>query len=208
MKTIEELLKLYFITDDGDAGISVVEQVDIALAAGATLIQYRNKNFKLDFFDEVHTICSACRQLQVPFIVNDNILLAKAAEADGVHVGQADDPPRLARKILGPSALVGLSVSSLEELKESNLDGCDYIGCGPVFATDTKPDAKPEGGLELLRAVVKESILPVVAIGGINAANAGLCFEQGAVGVAVISTISRATDPGAAARDLARACGL
>ena len=208
MQTMEELLKFYFITDDCKSDICVVEQVDIALAAGATMIQYRNKHFSLDFYDEVRTVGNACRQLKVPLVINDNILLAKAAEAAGVHVGQEDDSPQTARKILGPNALVGLSVSSMEELQSSNLDGCDYIGCGPVFATDTKSDAKPEGGLELLRTVVKESILPVVAIGGITAANAGQCFEQGAVGVAVISAISRVRDPRSAARDLARACGL
>ncbi len=208
MQTMEELLKFYFITDDGKADICVVEQVDIALAAGATMIQYRNKHFSLKFYDEVRTVGNACGQLHVPLVINDNILLAKAVEAAGVHVGQEDDSPQMARKILGPNALVGLSVSSMEELQSSNLDGCDYIGCGPIFVTDTKSDAKPEGGLELLRTVVKESILPVVAIGGINAANAGQCFEQGAVGVAVISAISRVRDPRSAARDLARACGL
>jgi thiamine-phosphate pyrophosphorylase len=204
---MENLLKMYFITDDGEASVSVIEQVDIALAAGATVIQYRNKYFDLTFFDEVNTIRQACRQLQVPFIVNDNILLAKAVNADGIHVGQDDDDPQLARRIMGPDALVGLSVSSLKELHNSDLECCDYIGCGPVFATDTKIDAKPEGGLKLLRSVVDASILPVVAIGGIDATNAGQCFAHGAVGVAVISSISRARDPHAAARDLARACG-
>jgi thiamine-phosphate pyrophosphorylase len=208
MPSIEDLLRFYFITDDGPAGVPITEQVEIALAAGATLIQYRNKRFSLKAFDEVQAVRSTCGQAGVPLIVNDHVLLAKAVAADGVHVGQEDEAPRLARAVMGPSALVGLSISSLDELRASYLDGCDYIGCGPVFATATKPDAKPEGGLELLRAVVRESILPVVAIGGIDASNAGRCFEHGAVGVAVITAVSRARDPKAAAHDLARACGL
>lgn len=208
METIENLLRYYFITDDGEACISVLEQVDTALSAGATMIQYRNKRFGLEDYGEADTARQACRRLGVPFIVNDNVLLAKAVEADGAHLGQEDDNPQLARKVLGPGALIGLSVSTLSELENSNLEGCDYVGCGPVFPTNTKADARPEGGLELLRSVVQQSILPVVAIGGINAANAGQCFQEGAVGVAAISTISRANDPRTAARDLARACGL
>jgi thiamine-phosphate pyrophosphorylase len=208
METIENLLRYYFITDDGEACISVLEQVDTALAAGATMIQYRNKRFGLEDYGEADSARQACHRLGVPFIVNDNVLLAKAVEAEGAHLGQEDDNPQLARKVLGPGALIGLSVSTLSELENSNLEGCDYVGCGPVFPTDTKADAKSEGGLGLLRSVVQQSILPVVAIGGITATNAGQCFQEGAVGVAVISTISRASDPRKAARDLARACGL
>ena len=127
-------------------------------------------------------------------------------EADGVHVGQEDDSTQLARRILGSQAIVGISVSTLAELDASQLDDCDYIGCGPIFSTGTKADAKPEGGVALLGAVVSAASIPVVAIGGINAANSRRCFKHGAAGVAVISTITRAPDPAAAARDLADAC--
>jgi len=206
MPVAETSLRFYFITDDGPATIPAREQVAVALAAGATIVQYRNKRFTLDHYAEAHDVRQMCRAAGIPLIVNDHILLAKAIEADGVHVGQEDDSTMLARQILGPHAIVGISVSTMAELNASRLDDCDYIGCGPVFPTGTKADAKPEGGVELLGAVVSAAPIPVVAIGGIDATNTRRCFEHGAAGVAVISIITRAPDPAAAARDLAGAC--
>lgn len=205
MTSIAELLRYYFITDDGPTDVSPVEQVRIALEAGATMVQYRNKAFNMTCYDEVTAIRELCRRQKVPLVINDHILLAKAIDADGVHLGQGDDQPAMARRVLGPGAIVGLSVSTLEELAHSSLDGCDYIGTGPVFGTRTKADAKPRCGLEGLRAMVDQSPLPVVAIGGITAVNAKDCFNQGAAGVAVISVITRAADPSTAARKLAAA---
>jgi thiamine-phosphate pyrophosphorylase len=169
------------------------------------MVQYRNKAFNVTFYEEVSAIRDLCRQWKTPLVINDNILLAKAVGADGVHLGQGDDPPDAARRILGPEAIIGLSVSTLEELARSHLDGCDYIGTGPVFGTRTKADAKPSRGLEGLKAMADQSPLPVAAIGGITDANARECFDQGAAGVAVISVITRASDPSAAARKLAAA---
>lgn len=203
MKNIEPLLRFYFITDDGAAACNPVEQVTAAIGNGATLVQYRNKGFNSRFYEEVAAIRELCRQCNVPLVINDNIVLAKAVRADGVHLGQDDDAPQLARRILGPEAIVGLSVSTPAELAASDLKGCDYIGSGPVFGTRTKADAKPRRGLEGLKEMVKQSPLPVVAIGGITAANAASCIQQGAAGVAVISAVSRAEDPSTAAHNLA-----
>lgn len=205
MATIAQFLRYYFITDDGAAKCSPIEQVRIALDAGATMVQYRHKAFDLRFFEEVAAIRDLCLRQKVPLVVNDNILLAKAVDADGVHLGQEDDPPAMARRVLGRRAIVGLSVSNPEELARSSLEGCDYIGSGPVFGTRTKADAKPRRGLEGLKVMVNKSPLPVVAIGGITADNAKGCFDQGAAGVAVISVITRASDPASAARKLAAA---
>ena len=200
------MLRFYFITDDGAAGFPPVAQAEIALAAGATVVQYRNKAFALERYGEVEEICALCRDRAVPFIVNDNILLAKAVGADGVHLGQDDAPPALARKILGPDAIIGLSVSNLSELARSDLSVCDYVGSGPVYFTGTKADAKPVRGLTGLREMVENCPLPVVGIGGITAENAPGCLRRGAAGVAVISYITRAASPGIAAERFAAAC--
>lgn len=206
MYSIRDLLRFYFVTDDGPARETPLEQVRTAIKAGATVIQYRNKHFGLHFYHEAAAIRDLCHQKGVPLVINDNVLLAKAVSADGVHLGQDDDPPRLAREILGPQAIVGLSVSTLEELSHSQLEGCDYLGTGPVFATQTKKDAKPVIGLDGLKALIDRTPLPVVAIGGVTADNARGCFQKGAAGVAVISNITRAQDPVKVAEALAAAC--
>jgi thiamine-monophosphate kinase len=205
--TVKNALSFYFITDHGGSDLSPLEQVICAVQAGATLIQYRNKEFSSSRFAEVKAIRDFCKCNGVPFVVNDNILLAKAVDADGVHVGQGDESPAAARGIMGEHALVGVSVSTLDELRRTDFSGCDYIGSGPVFATATKADAKAVTGLSGLGAIIRQTDLPVVAIGGIDSSNAKSCFEQGADGVSVISAVSRAESPEASAQILARVCG-
>ena len=207
LERLQKALRFYFITDDGAPDFPPLEQVRIALKAGATIIQYRNKSFSARFLQEVTVIRDLCRCNAVPFLVNDNILLAKAVGADGVHLGQDDDDPFLARNILGPQALVGLSVSSLLELEKSDLAPCDYIAAGPVFGTRTKADPKAAVGLAGLEVLTKASPLPVVAIGSIDPANAKSCFTCGAAGVAVISAVTRAKNPLQIALELSSACG-
>ncbi|MDA8403903.1 MAG: thiamine-phosphate kinase [Desulfobacteraceae bacterium] len=204
---LHQILRFYYITDNDAPSCPPLRQVEIAVAAGATMVQYRNKRFKLSDFPEAEAIRKVCGTHHVPFVVNDHILLAKALDADGVHLGQDDDAIALARTVLGPDAIIGISVSTLEELAKTGLAGCDYIGCGPVFATATKPDAHPVIGASGLKAVAGKSPVPVAAIGGIDAENARICFEYGAAGVAVISCISRALDPKAGADALAAVCG-
>ena len=205
---IRDVLRFYFITDDAAGGMLPLAQARVAIDAGATVIQYRHKSFCLDSYEEVAAIRRLCRQRRVPFLVNDNILLAKAVDADGVHVGQDDAPPWQARQIMGAEAIIGVSISTMSELEHTDLAACDYIGMGPVFSTDTKTDAKPVQGLTGLRDIVNLSPVPVVAIGGIDSDNAADCIAHGAAGVAVISCITRAADPVRAAQTLAAACGL
>ncbi len=207
-ESIRSALRFYFITDDATDRFPAQAQVRVAIAAGATMIQYRNKSFSLENYEEVAAICRYCRECGVPFVVNDHVLLAKAVGADGVHVGQEDAAPRLARQILGAQAIVGVSVSNLAELERTDLASCDYIGTGPTFPTGTKPDAKAAHGLDGLRAIVNLSPLPAVAIGGIDPVNTPDCFAHGAAGVAVISCITRAQDPTDAAGRMAAACGV
>jgi len=204
---VKKALRFYFITDDGAPDLSPLEQVVCAVQAGATLIQYRNKKFFPSQFSEVKAIRDFCKCNGVPFVVNDNILLAKAVDADGVHVGQDDENPAVARGVMGDHALIGISVSTLDELRQTDFSGCDYIGSGPVFSTATKADAKAVTGLSGLGAIIRQTDLPVVAIGGIDSSNAKSCFDHGADGVSVISAVSRAKDPDTSAQILGKVCG-
>jgi len=203
---IKKALRFYFITDDSAPDLSPLKQTEIAIQAGATQIQYRNKSISAKDIQEAQSIRDLCKCNQVPFVVNDNILLAKAVSADGVHLGQDDESPQTARAIMGETAIIGISVSDLEELERTDLSGCDYIGSGPVFSTHTKPDAKRATGPQGLEKVVRAVNLPVVAIGGIDAANARQCFDHGADGVSVISCISRSENPAESASALGSVC--
>ena len=204
---LKRALRFYFITEEDVPGFPPIQQVKIAIRAGATIIQYRNKFFSSRFFEDVAAIRNICKCNAVPFIINDNILLARAVSADGVHLGQEDEDPTLARRILGPQSIVGISVSNMDELHHTDLSDCDYIGAGPVFSTQTKKDAKEVIGLSGLRAVVTASPVPVVAIGGIDDTTTASCIEQGAAGVAVISVITRAKDPFQKALQVSSVCG-
>jgi thiamine-phosphate pyrophosphorylase len=190
---LNRALRFYFITDEDVPGFPPIQQVQIAIRAGATIIQYRNKSFSSRFFEDVAAIRNICKCNAVPFIINDNILLSKAVSADGVHLGQKDDDPTIAKRILGSQSIVGKSVSNMNEFHLTDLSSCDYIGTGPVFSTQTKRDAKQVIGLSGLKTVVTASPVPVVAIGGIDETTAASCIKEGAAGVAVISAITRQT---------------
>jgi thiamine-monophosphate kinase len=207
LEKLKKSLRFYFITDDSAPERSSLDQVKIAIQAGATIIQYRNKSYASRFFVELQAIRDMCKCNAVPLIINDNILLAKAVMADGVHLGQEDEDPLQARNILGDQAIIGMSISNLNELRRTDLSYCDYIGTGPVFATQTKKDAKNVIGLSGLASVADAAPIPVVAIGGINYTNAASCFDRGAAGIAIISHISRADNPLENAKRLAAACG-
>lgn len=199
-------LRFYFITDENAGSFTPFEQVKTAILGGATIIQYRNKSFSSDHIEEVILIREFCKNKEIPFLINDNIDLAAKVMADGVHLGQDDASPELARKILGKDAIIGATVSGLEELASTDLSHCDYMGTGPVFPTSTKANAKPVKGLSGFKAVADKAPVPVVAIGGITAKTAPLCFDHGASGIAVISFISRSKKPAENARRLGLAC--
>ncbi|MDA3895863.1 MAG: thiamine phosphate synthase, partial [Desulfobacteraceae bacterium] len=204
---LQKILRFYFITDEHALDCPPLRQVEIAIIAGASVIQYRNKSFLPKDLKELEVIRDLCRTNSVPLIINDNIILAKAVDADGVHLGQADEDVSIARNIMGSGAIIGISVSTLEELAKTDLTFADYIGTGPVFATNTKVDASPVIGLAGLQAVVESSTIPVIAIGGIDVSTVDDCFFHGAAGIAVISCITRAKDPLFEAKKLGRMCG-
>jgi thiamine-phosphate diphosphorylase len=138
----------------------------------------------------------------VPFIVNDRLDVALAVGADGVHVGQDDMPAAVARKLIGPGKILGVSVENVAQAQAALADGADYVGASPIFATPTKTDAPPPMGIEGLQELARGCTLPIVAIGGLNAANAAAVLRAGAAGLAVVSAIVSAEDVERAAREL------
>ena len=195
---------VYLITDRRIAGDrSLLEVVRAAIRGGATVVQLREKEATtremIELGEALHRIT---RQAGIPLIVNDRLDVALAIEAEGVHVGHDDMPPALARRLIGPDRILGVSPETLEEARQAERDGADYLGVGDVYGTPTKADAGPPIGVEGLAQVVRAVSIPVVAIGGITPENAGAVIEAGAAGVAVISAIVGAPDPEQAARRL------
>jgi thiamine-phosphate diphosphorylase len=173
-----------------------------ALAAGVRLFQYRNKSgSRKEVYNVSFELAGMVKRSGGVFIVNDHADIAKAVDADGVHLGQDDLPLEYGRKVMGGDKLIGISTHSVEQAREAEAAGADYIGFGPLFPTATK-DAGPYQGAEMLRLVRKAVTLPVLAIGGIRPDNLAEAMQAGADGVAVISAVLSVQDPGAAARDL------
>lgn len=196
-------LSLMLVTDAAGA---FVETVLAAVEGGVTIVQLRDKEA-----DDA-TLTEAARALKhrlaplgVPLIVNDRVAVARAAGADGVHLGQSDGDPAIAREILGPEPLIGLSVTAPDQTDTVDPAVVDYVGLGPVFPTATKPDAAAPLGLDGFRTTRGSIDLPVIAIGGIDAANANSVIRAGADGLAVVSAICGAPDPRAAALALRQA---
>ena len=200
---------LYLVTDDGlSRGRSCAQVVEAALRGGVSIVQYREKaSTTRRMIDEARDLLRLCRRAGVLFIVNDRVDVALAVDADGVHVGQDDMPAGLARALIGPRKILGVSAGNPEEARRAEGEGADYVGASPVFATPTKTDAPPAIGVDGLRALVAAVSIPVVAIGGMNAENAAVILSAGAAGVAVVSAIVSAPDVEAAARAIRDAIG-
>ena len=196
---------LYLVTDRdllGNKDLAVT--VEEAIKGGVTLVQVREKNVStLDFFQLALGIKEITTKHGVPFIVNDRIDIALAVDADGVHIGQEDMPLTVARKIVGPTKIIGVSVSTLEEALAAQSEGADYLGIGAVFPTMTKGDANSVS-LEDLQKIKAGITIPVVAIGGINKNNILNVMETGVDGAAVVSAIIACSDPYEAALNLRR----
>jgi thiamine-phosphate pyrophosphorylase len=195
---------LYVVTDSRLVDErALAEVIESAIRGGAGVIQYREKHADTRrMVASARELCQVCRRLGAAFLVNDRLDVALAVDADGVHVGQQDMPVALARTLLGPDKLLGVSVQDARTLAEAVSQGADYLSLSPVFATPTKPDHEEPLGLEAVTALAGLSRLPVVAIGGINRANVGDVMRAGAHGVCVISAVLGAPDPERAAREL------
>lgn len=186
----EKELMLYAVTDRHWLGDETLyDQVKNALDGGATFVQLREKNLdRADFLAEALEIQKLCREYGVPFVINDEVSIAKDIDADGVHVGQSDMGAMDVRKILGPDKILGVSAQTVEQAMIAEKHGADYLGVGAVFATGSKDDAD-DVSHETLKAICEAVSIPVIAIGGITKDNIFELAGSGICGVAVISAI-------------------
>ncbi len=204
-----ELLRgspVYLVTEEALSNGRRSEGIaEAALLAGVRVVQVREKGGSaLRALEVALNLRRLTRQYGALLLVDDRIDIAMAAGADGVHLGQEDLPIELARRLLGSDALVGLSITDLAQLDAAGAAEADYLGVGAVFPTGSKGDATLTG-LPLLAAARAATPAPIVAIGGIDATNAGLAVAAGADSVAVISAITQAADTAGAVEALTAA---
>lgn len=194
-----KLLRVYFIAGTQDVADGNLERVlQEALEAGITMYQFREKGPRALTGEAKETLArklfDMCKACSVPFIVNDDIELAKKIDADGIHLGQDDEKvEHIIDDFRGK--IIGLSVGSFAEYDQSDLTHVDYIGVGPVYETSSKSDAKKPGGVELIRKMrLYDELIPIVAIGGITSTNCELIIDAGADGISTISSITQSDD--------------
>lgn len=196
-------LLLYAVTDRSWlGGHTLYQDVEAAIKGGATFVQLREK--KLDeehFLEEAKEIKELCRRYHVPFVINDNVDIALAMDADGVHVGQSDMEAGSVREKLGSGKIIGVSAQTVEQAVLAQQRGADYLGVGAVFPTGSKDDAV-EVSHDTLHAICEAVDIPVIAIGGISAENVKELAGSGICGIAVISAIFAQPDIEAATKEL------
>lgn len=196
-------LLLYAVTDrhwlDGRRLVDVVRE---SLDGGVTMVQLREKTLdEANFLAEAKELQALCRERGVPFLVNDNVEIAREMDADGVHVGQSDMEAQDVRALLGPDKILGVSAQTVEDALLAEREGADYLGVGAVFPTGTKTDANAVS-YDTLREICAAVSIPVIAIGGITRDNVARLSGSGIVGVAVVSAIFAQPDIPAATRAL------
>ena len=203
MKCDKRHMLLYAVTDRAWTGKQTLyQQVEAALKGGVTCVQLREKALdETAFLQEARDICALCRRYGVPFIVNDNVDVAVACGADGVHVGQEDMETGEVRRRVGEDMILGVSVHTVEEARQAVRNGADYLGLGAVFPTGTKTDADVMPG-DMLRAICGAVDVPTVAIGGLNRSNILQLSGSGVDGAALVSAIFGAEDIEGACREL------
>ena len=195
---------LYLVTDRGLCGNRSLEDVACqALVGGAACIQLREKDMSTRFFvEEARRMKALTVRFGVPLIINDRIDVALVSGADGIHIGQGDMPYAEARKLMGPRAIIGLSVETWDDVVEAEAFDINYLGVSPVFETPTKTDTKGNSPLAPLARIKAYSPHPLVAIGGLNASNAKDVVIAGADCIAIVSAICAAPDPLRASREI------
>lgn len=202
-------LRLYAIVDPERAGgRSLSDLTALVAQGGATLVQLRDKiSDTRPFVEHARAVQAALAPRRIPLLINDRIDVALAIGADGVHIGQTDMEAATARRLLGRQAIIGLSLTSFEHIETAPLDLIDYVAIGGAYATTSKETESPPVGIDGFRARVRAMRqrapqMPIVAIAGIDASNAADVVDAGTDGVSVISALSMAADPAAAAREL------
>jgi len=192
MKVLKQFDPLLYLVTDPDLSLGRPEDevVRRAVAAGVTMVQYRDKDTSTKrMIEKTRLLADICRSAGVALIVNDRVDVAMAGGADGVHLGQDDMDPGDCRAIVGEPFIIGVSVTTVEEVKNAEKAGADYLGANGVFPTGTKTDLGKPLGLDGVSRLAVASSLPMVGIGGINVENAADVLEAGADGVAVVSYI-------------------
>jgi thiamine-phosphate pyrophosphorylase len=194
--------EVYLVTDrEFSRDRSTLEIVEAAVSGGVSAVQLREKKSNTrDFYEEGLKIRDLLRSKGVPLIINDRIDVALALDADGVHLGQSDMPVKVARRILGPDRIIGLSVEKPEHINVDAVNYADYLGISPIFLTSTKSDLDTSWGLEGIRRARSMTHLPLVAIGSVKLENAADVIRAGADCVAVVTAIVAADDPREATR--------
>lgn len=195
MKFVESMLRLYAVTDRSWVGRqTLLQQVECALRGGATCVQLREKELNEDaFLAEAKEIKELCARYGVPFLINDNVEMALAVDADGVHVGQEDMDARDVRSLIGKDKILGVTAKTVQQALRAQEAGADYLGSGAIFGSTTKTNAKPMSR-ELLQSICQSVSIPVVAIGGIHRGNIATLAGTDIRGVAVVSGIFAAAD--------------
>lgn len=194
---------LYLVTDDQQDLNTLCHVVKQAIAGGVSLVQVREKQGDVrTFIERAAAVKAVLSGSGVPLIINDRVDVALAVDADGVHLGQSDMPATLARQLLGPDKLIGLSVENEQQFEQAQSLPVDYLGLSAIFATPTKTNTVKHWGLDGLNWAMARSRLPMVAIGGLNTSNIAAVAQTGVQGIALVSAISHARDPQQAARDL------
>lgn len=203
MKCDRKHMLLYAVTDRAWVGEQTLyAQVEEALKGGVSCVQLREKDLDgKEFLQEARDICKLCHRYDIPFIVNDNVEIAVACGADGIHVGQEDMAADEVRRLIGEEMILGVSVHTVEEARQAVADGADYLGLGAVFPTTTKTDVEQMPN-NLLREICDAVDVPVVAIGGINRNNIKSLSGSGVDGVALVSAIFSAADIEETCREL------
>lgn len=187
-------MDFYLVTDSGLSLRGTFHDVERALEAGCTVVQYRGKEkCTREMVEEARRLRTICAGLAL-FLVNDRIDVALAADADGVHIGQEDMPFEIARRLLGPERIIGLTVHNAAEALDAERLGADYVGLSPIFATSTKKDAGSACGVGMISEVKQHIRIPVVVIGGISKANVADTIRAGADAAVAISAVVCAED--------------
>ncbi len=199
----------YFITDAGLSRSGIVDDARKAIGSGTSLIQYREKSMDtLSMYREALAIKEACGGTGSKLIINDRIDVALAVGADGVHIGQEDMPYEIARRLLGPGKIIGVTVHSVEEAVEAERMGADYLGVSPIYRTTTKADAGEPGGIKTLREVRGACSIPIAAIGGITMDTIDEVIDAGADMICAIQAVVASHDVAGEIRKIQRRYGL
>lgn len=202
------LYRLYLVTDDQQDLATLKRVVSKAVEGGVTMVQVREKHGDVRaFIERALAVKDILKGSGVPLIINDRVDVALAVDADGVHLGQSDMPAKVARQLIGPAKILGLSIETQEQLAEADSLPIDYIGLSAIFATPTKTNTKYHWGIDGLKAALKVTSLPIVAIGGIHEGNIPELCSTGVHGLALVSAICSADDPKASAARLLELMG-